>query len=426
MHILYVYQFYNSPDCSTTAKHHGFIRYFVEQGHRVSLVTSRHFLDERITDEFEWLPEGVDAVHIPVPYANEMGVGRRARAFADYTARALAAGLRMDRPDVIHGVSTPLTAAWVARQIARVKRVPWVFEVKDLWPLVPVEVGGITNPMAARALFGMERRLYRSAAHVVSLSPGMTDYMTGSGVPPEKITTLVNGTDFYLIDRPDAARLAQLRAAHGLEGKKVVLYGGKFGRMNDLPTLLHAAARLAHRDDLRFVFIGYGYLQSLVDEAAARLPNVITRPTLPKHQMLEWFRLADLSLVTFIDVPSLGTNSPSKLFDSLAGGTPVVVTNPGWTKDLVERERVGFFAPTGDPGALASVIERAFADEDALAAMGARGRALAERDFDRRDHVRLLEAVFEAVVAREPVPLRVAEVAARIATEKAQREAATA
>ncbi len=401
MHILYVYQFYNSPDCSTTAKHHGFIRYFVEQGHTVSLVTSRTFLDQRITNEFEWLPPGVEAVHIPIAYGNEMGVGRRGVAFVDYVFRALFAGLRMQKPDVVFGISTPLTAAWTARQIARIKRVPWVFEVKDLWPLVPIEVGAIKNPFAQRALYRMERKLYESAAHVVSLSPGMTDYIVGTGTPREKVTTIVNGTDFYLIDRADEARLSHLREEHGLTVKKVILYGGKFGRMNDVPMLLRAAERLQHREDLHFVFIGYGYLQPQIDDAVDRLPNVSTIPTLAKHQMLEWFRLADLSLVSFVDIPSLGTNSPSKLYDSLAAGTPVVVTNPGWTKDLIEREQVGFFSRTGDDAELVATIERAFSDPQALAQMAARGRALAERDFDRRDHVKVLEAVLAAASRRE-------------------------
>ena len=410
MHILYVYQFYNSPDCYTTAKHHGFIRYFVDQGHKVSLVSSRTFLDQRITNEFEWLPQGVDATHIRVPYSNEMGVARRSIAFADYMVRALVAGLRMEKPDVVFGISTPLTTAWTAKQIARIKRVPWVFEVKDLWPLVPIEVGAIGNPIAQRVLFRAERKLYESAAHVISLSPGMTEYIVGTGTAKEKITTIVNGTDFYLIDRPDEARLAALRTEHGLTGKKVVLYGGKFGRMNDIPMLLRAAERLQHRDDIRFVFIGYGFLQPQVDDGAARLTNVSTIPSLPKHKMLEWFRLADLSLVTFIDVPSLGTNSPSKLYDALAGRTPVIVTNPGWTKDLVEREKVGFYVPTGNDAELAAAIERAFESASKLATMAERGRALAERDFDRRDHVKRLEAVLQAVVNGEPVLARVAAV----------------
>jgi len=426
MHILYVYQFYNSPDCCTTAKHYWFIRHFVEQGHTVSLVSSRHFLDQRLTDEFEWLPEGVRAVHLDVPYGNAMGVPRRALAFAEYTARALAAGLRMPRPDVVFGVSTPLTTAWVARQIARVKRVPWLFEVKDLWPLVPIEMGAIPHPLAQKALYRMERNLYRSAAHVISLSPGMTDYMTGQqGVPPEKITTLINGTDFPLLDRVTEADVARLRAEHGLAGKKVILYGGKYGRNNDIPTLLRAAERLRHRDDFRFVFIGYGFLEPEVKAAAERLPNFLALPALPKHAMFPWFRLADLSLFSVVGVPSLGTASPSKVFDSLGAGTPIVMISPGWATELVVRERVGFATPTGDDAALAAVIEEAFADEGALVAMGERGRALAERDFDRRDHVRLLEAVFEAVVAGAPVAPRVADVDAQIAAEKQAPERIT-
>ena len=410
MHILYVYQFYNSPDCYTTAKHHGFIRYFVDQGHKVSIVSSRTFLDQRITNEFEWLPNGVDATHIRVPYANEMSVARRSIAFADYMVRALAAGLRMEKPDVVFGVSTPLTAAWTAKQIARIKRVPWVFEVKDLWPLVPVEVGGITNPLAVRGLFRMERKLYESAAHIVSLSPAMTDYIVGTGTSPEKVTTIVNGTDFPLIDRVSDSEVDRLRAEHGLEGKKVVLYGGKYGRMNGIPSLIAAVGRLAHREDLQFVFIGYGYFAPSVEQLAANQANVTALPALPKHQMFPWFRLADLSLFSVIHSAALGTASPSKVFDSLACGTPIVMINEGWATDLVLKERVGFATPPGNETSLAETIENAFADEVGLRAMGERGRALAERDFDRRDHVKRLEAVLQAVVDGQPVLAGVAAV----------------
>ena len=206
----------------------------------------------------------------------------------------------------------------------------------------------------------------------------------------------------------------------------MILYGGKYGRNNDIPTMLRAVERLADRDDLQFVFIGYGFLEPEVLEAAARLPNMTALPALPKHQMFPWFELADLTLFSVVGVPSLGTASPSKVFDSLGAGTPIVMISPGWATDLVVRENVGFATPTGESDALATVIEEAFADPEALKAMGERGLALAVRDFDRRDHVRRLEAVFEAVVARKPVTPYVAEVDRQLADEKAERLVASA
>ncbi|HYE95858.1 MAG TPA: glycosyltransferase family 4 protein [Rubricoccaceae bacterium] len=404
MHILYVYQFYNTPDCATTAKHYVYFRHLTAQGHRVSLVTSRTFLEQRLTHAFEWLPEGVDVHYVDVRYANEMGSAARLRAYATYMVRALTAALRFGRPDVVVGVSTPLTAAWAARQVARVRGVPWVFEVEDLWPDFPIQMGAIKSPLAQRVLRRAERALYRSADHIIAHSPDMASHILAHGGTPERLTTLVNGTDFDLLDRVPEARLAELRAQHGLTAKKVVLYAGKYGRANDIPLLIRAAERLAGRDDVRFVFTGYGFLAPLVEEAAQRLPNVVALPGLPKHLALEWFRVADLSLVSFIGLPILATNSPSKLYDSLGAGTPVIVTNPGWTKRLVERHGVGRYVPAGDADALAAAIEEVFADEAALAEMGRRGRALAEAEFDRAAHVRRVEAIFEAVVHGETLP----------------------
>lgn len=418
MHILYLYQFYNSPDCYTTAKHYWFIRYLVEQGHKISLITSDHFRNERITNEFEWLPEGVEVVHIPVSYSNEIGIARRGLAFLKYMSKAFIAGLRMEEPDVVFGISTPLTTAWIARQIARIKRVPWVFEVKDLWPLVPIEVGAIKSKAAQKALYRAERNLYESAAHIVSLSPGMTEYIENTGTPQEKVTTIVNGTDYPLIERVTETELDKLRSEHDLHGKKVVLYGGKYGRMNGIPTMIQAVEQLAHRDDLRFVFVGYGYYNDAIDELASRQNNVVSISAKPKYQMFPWFKLADISLFSVIGAPSLGTASPSKVFDSLACGAPLIMINKGWATDLVLSERVGFATPPADADGLARTIEESISDEAELQAMSERGIALAARDYDRRDHVRRLEAIFEAVVAGTPVAIMVSDVDKTIRQEK--------
>lgn len=403
MHIIYVYQFYNSPDCYTTAKHYWFIRHFVDQGHKVTLITSDHFLKERITNEFDWLPEEVDAIHIPVSYANEMGIVRRGFAFISYMTKAFFSGLKIKKPDLVFGISTPLTTAWTARQIARFKNVPWVFEVKDLWPLVPIEVGAIKNKGAQKLLFRSEKKLYESAAHIISLSPGMTEYIGSVGINADKITTIVNGTDYPLIDRVSNVQLENLRREHQLENKKIVLYGGKYGRMNGIPAMVEAVRKLAHRTDVKFVFVGYGYYSELIDELAEQQENVCSIPPKPKHQMFPWFKLADLSLFSVIGAPSLGTASPSKVFDSLACGTPLVMINKGWATDMVLNERVGFATTPGDAASLAATIEQALSNDEELNAMAKRGKQLAATLFDRRIHVRQLEAVFESVYHGEPV-----------------------
>ena len=155
------------------------------------------------------------------------------------------------------------------------------------------------------------------------------------------------------------------------------------GRWHDCQVLDQAAERLAHLGEVHFVFAGYGFYEPLIQETAARLPNILLLPPQPRHTMLCWYRLADLSLVPFIDKPVLRANSPAKFFDSLAAGTPVVVTNAGWTKAFVEEHRCGWYAPPSDPAALASRIEWLFDHPSERTDAGQRGAAIARDQFDR-------------------------------------------
>ena len=151
--------------------------------------------------------EGIDVVGVGGAYsdymrATGMGYGRRAAAFGRFAAGATAAALRAARPDVVFATSPPLTIALPAMAAARRHRAPLVFEVRDLWPRAPIEMGALRNPAARRAAEAMERRAYRAAAHVVALSPGMADGVAAAGVPRERITVIPNASDLDLFS-PD-------------------------------------------------------------------------------------------------------------------------------------------------------------------------------------------------------------------------------
>ena len=163
--------------------------------------------------------------------------------------------------------------------------------------------------------------------------------------------------------------------------------------------MLDATARLAHRDDLRFVFAGYGYFETALQEAASQAANLLVLPPQPRHRMLCWFKLADLSLVSFIDKPVLAANSPAKFFDSLSAGTPVLVTNPGWTREFVEAHQCGWYTPPSDAAALAERIAWICDHPEARAEAGRKAGTLARARFDRTRLVHRLERIFEQAAA---------------------------
>ncbi|MBJ6145042.1 glycosyltransferase family 4 protein [Hymenobacter sp. BT559] len=403
MHVTVFSQYHTSPDCPATSRHYTLLTELVKH-HRVTLLTTPAWRSQQLTQEFAWVPPGVELHEADVPYDNKMGPARRALAFAQYAAWAVRAGRRLGRPDVVWGISTPLTAAWAAARVARYWRVPWVFEVQDLWPSFPVAMGAVPTALARRQLFALEKRLYDSAAHIVPLSPDMSAYVADLGLPASKITTLLNGTDLNLAARATPEAVAALRQAHALGGRKVVLYAGTFGRANDMPTVVAAAEAMAAADPaVTWVFLGHGYYEPLVAAAAARWPGRIRLVGgQPRHAVFSWFALADVALVSFLNLPVLDTNSPAKLYDALAVGTPVVVTNQGWTKKLVEEHGCGWYAPAGDAVALATQLQAVLAAPAALAEAGARGRQLALRDFDRQQLAARMQAILQTASGAAP------------------------
>ncbi|WP_201983672.1 glycosyltransferase family 4 protein [Hymenobacter rubidus] len=396
MHIAVFSQYHTNPDCPATSRHYTLLAHLAKT-HRVTLLTTPAWRSQRLTHEFPWVPPGVEIREAQVPYENKMGPARRALAFARYAAWAVREGLRMDKPDVIWGISTPLTAAWAAAQVARRRQVPWVFEVQDLWPAFPIAMGAVPTALARQQLYRMEKRLYQSARHILPLSPDMARYVTNLGIAPSNVTTVLNGTDLDLAACATPEAVAALQQKHGLAGKHVILYAGTFGRANDIPTLVAAAETMAAKElEVVWLFLGHGFFEPLIADAAGRWPGRIRlMGGQARHEVFSWFALAAVSLVSFLNLPVLDSNSPAKLYDSLAVGTPVIVTNQGWTKALVEEYGCGWYVPAGNAEALAAKLRILLANPQLMANAGRKGRHLATQAFDRQTLAGVIERILE-------------------------------
>lgn len=384
MHILFVYQYYHNLDCPASGRHYQFIN-ALSQHHEVSILTSDVWERNRSTHVYEWAPPGTKVYSFNVPYENAMSSASRFRAYAGFAGHAIRKALFLPKPDVIFGTSTPLSAAWAASVIARIKKVPWVFEVRDLWPDFPVQMGAIGPLWLEKSLYRLERSMYQSASHIITLSPDMERHVLSKGIEAEKVTTLVNGSDLSLARRVTDDEVDSLRAQYQLQHKRVILYAGTFGRANAIPSLIETARILSDRTDIQFVFLGAGFFEKALTEAARELKNITVIPPEPRHRIFHWFKLADLSLVTFIDLPVLKANSPAKFFDSLAAGTPVIVTNDGWTRDFVESNRCGWYAPIQEYGSIAGAIREVIDQHEVLREAGYQGYKVASSQFDRVD-----------------------------------------
>ncbi len=192
MHIAVLYQYGHNPDCPAASRHWRLMEEWSRR-HEVTLITSTAMRKTRGVYRTPWVPSGVRLVEVPLYYTNAMSVSERLRAFSRFTARALFAMKHMESPDVLLASSTPLTAGWAGSVMARRWGIPWVFEVRDLWPEFPIQMGAVPR-LLERSLKRLSRRLYGSADRVLALSPDMMSHITSLGFG-EKTETSYGGTE---------------------------------------------------------------------------------------------------------------------------------------------------------------------------------------------------------------------------------------
>lgn len=395
--LLLLYQHYHTPDCPGGARLYSLL-HALRPHADVTLITSTARRTEQITSDFPWVPDGITIREVEVPYANQMSTGQRLRSYLSFATHAFWIGIREASPDLVYGVSTPLSTAWAAAAVARWHDVPWVFEIRDLWPAFPIQMGAIPYRWLERVLYRTEHALYQSAEHVLTVSPDMTAYVESTGVSSDCVTTVLPGSDRGHLHSSSAPSPNQLRQHHDLSDSPFVLYAGTFGRANDIPSLIETAQRCVDTD-FSFLFVGRGYYEPHLRRLSNTHPAVHLIPPQPHHHMGAWYELADVSLVPFLDLPVLATNSPAKFFDSLTMGTPVIVTNPGWTRRFVETHRCGWYVPPSDPSALATQLRSVLHSPDRLRTAGRRGRNVAREQFNRAEQFSQIPSLIKRILS---------------------------
>jgi len=285
---------------------------------------------------------------------------------------------------------------------ARRWHAPLVFEVRDLWPEAPIQMGALRSPAAQRAARKLERKVYGEATEVVALSPGMRAGVIAAGVAPERVALIPNASDLDLFS-PDLDP-GDLRERLGLGDAFVVAYFGTMGEANDLDQAIEAAVLLKQRGEqsVKFVLQGDGKRRPVLEQAVRTrgLDNVVLLPAGDKHAAAKLAAASDACMTLFKDVPILATNSPNKLFDTFAAGRPAIVNTGGWQRELVENNEAGVFARPADPADLADRVLFLRDNPEVARRYGENARRLAEREFDRKLLAERLRGVLERAAGR--------------------------
>lgn len=402
MHILYIHQYFATAGGSTGTRSYEFSRRWVQAGHRVTMLTSiaqltdadlTHAERGRLTTRFAI--DGIEVIAVNVRYRQAMGFASRLLAFVKFMAASTVFALVIPRVDVVFATSTPLTVGVPALAARWVRGRPYVFEVRDVWPEVPIAMGILRNPIAIRVATWLERLIYRFASAIVALSPGMASSVRKHAPTGTEIVTVPNASDTELFSpRVDGEAM---RRSLGWRDRFVCVHTGAMGRANGLDSILNAARQLPH-DDLLFAVIGEGGEKDRLRETQSRLGlnNLFIGNGIPKVKMPAVLAAADVGLVTFAPIPVLEHNSANKFFDYLAAGKPILLNYSGWQRELLEDAGAGLGCTMGDDDEFIRKIAELKADPERRKRMGENARRLAEERFSRD---RLAQKALDVVVA---------------------------
>lgn len=405
LRIGYVCHYFVPEPAAPAARVHELSRAWARDGQQVTVLTGfPNFPTGVIPGAYRggWqsteLLDGIRVLRSWVYALPNRAVGERGLNHLSFMASSMLFGLpRLGRVDVVIASSPTLFSALSAWAIARLHRVPFVLEVRDLWPDAFVELGVMREGAAVRVLRGLARFLYRQATHIVVVTERFGERLRQQGVPPRKLSVIPNGADLTHF-RP---------GADGAEGRRrlqvpgdtfMAAYVGNHGRAQGLDVLLDAAAQ---QPGVLYLLVGDGAERRHLEQEKEKrgLRNVRLLASVPKAEVPALYAAADVCLVPLRDVGVLESFLPSKMFEIMAAARPIVAAVRGEARDLLIRSGGALVVDPGDGAALARAVERLRIDPALRDRLGSQGRQFVEAHFDRdvlaRRYLDLLRAIVE-------------------------------
>ena len=378
MKILYIHQYFNTPQMPGSTRSYQFAKHLVDRGDTVYMITSNW--QGKANTSYS-LIEGIHVYWAPIRYNNEMSYFKRLLIFFGFLWYVFLLGRKLDY-DLIISSSTPLTVAIPSILLKRLKGVKMIFEVRDLWPQLPIAVGAIKSKVFIKLAMFLEKTTYNNSDHIICLSPGMQKELS-SIISSDKITTITNLSDISGFQKLDKKIELQIPAS---EKNPLILYTGSFGRINGLLYLVEIAqAMLEINSNICFLLAGDGYDKDKIIERSKKYGlynnTLFCINYVSKDQIPSLLSKATITTSFFIDIPEMENNSANKFFDGLAAGKPVMINYGGWQSELLNDFGCGFTIPPNDAINSAKMINQMITDKTNLNRMSKASKILAKK-FD--------------------------------------------
>jgi glycosyltransferase involved in cell wall biosynthesis len=406
----YYQQFFTGPHAPGTLTPRELMRRLADRGHEVHVVAT----DFNVYNEQTEPPEEYGAagggrltVHrLPSARGLRRGLRARLRTYLGYAVPAYRFGRQLPRPDVVVGSIQPLFTGTVAQRLARRWRVPFVLEVRDLWPDALVAKGAIKS-WQARPLHWLANRLYFGADRVVSLTPGIKQLLLHKGVPAGRLDVFPNGFDPARYALAPGTR-ERVRAELGWTDQFVAVFTGTHVEVTAVETIVRAAAVLRERPDIRFDLFGKGQRKPAAMELAKALglENIHFHDPVPKAEIPGILAAADVTLMTLFKSPLIDIYFENKLVDYMGAAKPILAAMDGMQSDLIRRYHTGEAVSSFDDEGLARLVAKAADHYEPFRQMGSNGRRLVEERLLLSDilnrYVTVLEAIAVGTADRVP------------------------
>ncbi len=406
MKILYLHQYFATPASNAGTRSYEMAKRLVAKGHEVTFVTTSAYLSNDYKLSSGWNFIEIDGIKLHVlhsSYSNKDSFLKRMFKFFQFSYLSTLKAFSVDS-EVVLATSTPLTIAIPGLLYSKFKKVSMVFEVRDLWPELPVAVGVIKNPLIIKLAELLERYTYKNSTRLIGLSPGMCEGITRHGIDKNKVTLATNSCDTQLFDvNKNIGENYKKESLSFLNGRKLVVYTGTFGLINDVVYLAELARKMESIDkDICFIAIGDGMKKQDIIEKARFLgvldSNFYVLDPVPKVELVKLLSAANLSVSLFGPVPEMWHNSANKLFDALASITPVAINYGGWQKQFIEEHKCGLVLDSKNYMESANQISEFLKDDAGYSEAKKMCNYLAYHEFSREKMAdRVEKALLEAV-----------------------------
>ncbi|QDH78256.1 glycosyltransferase family 4 protein [Echinicola soli] len=378
MRIIYIHQYFVTPEEGGAVRSYHLAKGMVEAGMDVEMITAHNEGRYKLKEV-----DGINVHYLPVPYDNCFGFYHRIWAFYKFVQHAKKLIKQLQRPDLLYITSTPLTTGLIGLWAKRSLRLPYVFEVRDLWPEAPIQVGMIRNSFLKKALYRLEKNIYDQAIKVIGLSEGICAYICDK-VPNQKVSLIPNFSDVDFFSPSAKKNHGFLHEMGWSPDHLTIAYTGAVGDVNAVDELVSLAAlSQIKQKPWQFAIMGKGKQLDAIKAKSYRLglKNLRFLPFGDKEQVKKLLSHADVSFVSFDHLPVLETNSPNKFFDAIAMGNAILINHRGWILELVMAHGLGLFFDHKKPQQTLLELEKLEKNPELLRGMKLRSRELAVSRF---------------------------------------------